>query len=176
MEASPGALSPDEDAPGPAPAQPVSGRDGASQSGVVMGTPAYMPPEQAQGKAGLIDPRADVFALGAILCEVLTGRPPYGAGAIDEVCRQAAEGDLTDAHARLDACEADEALRDLARRCLAVDRLARPPDAGDVARDLAAYLAASQERLRQAQVERAAAEARRKRSGPRRRPNGTRGG
>src|SRR5262249_54916394 len=41
-----------------------------TQSGAMMGTPAYMPPEQARGEAALIDSRADVFALGAILCEI----------------------------------------------------------------------------------------------------------
>src|SRR4029077_20576581 len=52
----------------------------ASQSGTLMGTPAYMPPEQARGEVSLLDARADVFALGAILCEILTGRPPYADG------------------------------------------------------------------------------------------------
>src|SRR5438067_2342478 len=93
----------------------VSGPDDVTKSGTLMGTPAYMPPEQARGQVGLIGPRADVFALGAILCEILTGRPPY-AGTTDDVCGQAAAGDLRDAHARLDACGADPALRDLARR------------------------------------------------------------
>src|SRR5262249_46596648 len=51
-----------------------------THSGVLMGTPAYMPPEQARGDTGLIDRRADVFALGGILCEILTGRPPYVGG------------------------------------------------------------------------------------------------
>src|SRR5262249_30263345 len=133
---------------------------GLSQRGAVMGTPAYMPPEQARGEAALIDARADVFALGAILCEALTGRPPYAGDNSEEVWRQAAAGDLADAHARLGACGADEALRELARRCLAAERGARPADAGAVARDLTAYLASAQERLRQAQLERAAAEAR----------------
>jgi serine/threonine protein kinase len=141
------------------PPSTVRNPPGVTQSGALMGTPPYMPPEQARGEVALIDARADVFALGAILCEILTGRPPYAGGA-DEVCRQAAAGDLHDAHARLDACGADEAPRELARRCLAADRAARPPDAGVVAGELTAYLASAQERLRQAQLERAAAEAR----------------
>jgi serine/threonine-protein kinase len=140
-------------------AAPTDGETGASRSGVMMGTPAYMPPEQARGEADRIDPRADVFALGAILCEILTGRPPY-VGAFPAVCRMAAQGELADACKRLDACGADASLRALARRCLAPDRDARPADAGGVARDVAVYLTSAQEQVRQAQLERAAAEAR----------------
>src|SRR5690606_8283848 len=47
--------------------------------GSVMGTPPYMPPEQATGDVDRMDERSDVFALGAILCEILTGAPPYDA-------------------------------------------------------------------------------------------------
>jgi len=139
-------------------AAPADGET-ASQSGVMMGTPAYMPPEQARGEADRIDSRADVFALGAILCEILTGEPPY-VGAFPDVCLMAAQGELADAHKRLDVCGADAPLRELARRCLAPDRDARPVDAGGVARDVAAYLASAQEQVRKAQLERAAAEAR----------------
>lgn len=140
--------------------QLVNGRHDGSQSGALMGTPAYMPPEQARGESNSIDARADVFALGAILCEILTGRPPYVGRSAEEVCGQAAAGDLSEARARLDHCGADHALRQLAQSCLAVDRDDRPFDAGVVASSMTAYLAESQERLHQAQLQQTAAETR----------------
>ena len=54
-----------------------------------MGTPAYMAPEQARGELDRVDERADVFALGSILCEVLTRQPAFAGGHSTEIVREA---------------------------------------------------------------------------------------
>jgi serine/threonine-protein kinase len=131
----------------------------ASVAGSVVGTPAYMAPEQARGEIDRLDERCDVFGLGAILCEILTGGPPYISPSRQLVFRQAEQGRLDDAFRRLDSCGADGELLRLAKSCLAVEVADRPRDAGIVARDVTTYLTGVQERLRAAEVERAAAQA-----------------
>lgn len=132
------------------------GTGSQSVVGSVMGTPRYMPPEQATGDVERMDERSDVFSLGAILCEVLTGKPPY-AGTEGEVYEQAARAQLGEAHARLEGSGADGELVALAKACLAPAPTARPRDAGAVAKEVGAYLASLDEKARRAQLEAEAA-------------------
>ena len=126
-------------------------------AGSVMGTSAYIPPEQARGEVETLDARCDVFGLGGILCEILTGKPPFVEKTAIDNLRRATQGDLSDASARLDACGADTELVDLAKLCLAPNREDRPSHAGVVAEGIARYQAALQERIKQAEIAKAAA-------------------
>src|SRR5262249_12409068 len=112
------------------------------------------------GEISRLDQRADVFSLGAILCEILTGRPPYTDGDRMAVQRQARRAELAGALARVDACATDAGVVGLARRCLSAEPDGRPCDAGEVARSVEAYLASVEERARRAELERVAEEAR----------------
>ena len=125
-----------------------------TQAGSVLGTPAYMPPEQALGAVHEIDRRSDVFGLGGILAAILTSKPPF-VGDTGETTRvMAAKGKVQDCFARLDASGADPELVTLCKRCLSPEKDGRPADAGAVATAVAALRAAADERARQAEIER----------------------
>jgi len=74
-------------------AKRTEGQSQLTMSGTIVGTPAYMPPEQASGKLYLISVRSDVYSLGAILYELLTGRPPFVAANPFETIKQVLENE-----------------------------------------------------------------------------------
>jgi tetratricopeptide (TPR) repeat protein len=153
----PVAHDPTPDDPDQTAARPALDAD-RTRAGSVMGTPAFMAPEQATGDLDRIDRRADVFGLGAVLCSLLTGKPPYVGDTAVSTAQLAARGDLRECFARLDASGADPDLHALAKRCLSVEPDDRPADASELARTVAALRAAADERARTAEVERGKAE------------------
>ncbi len=74
---------------------------GLTVDGALIGTPAYMAPEQASGQNSDVDERTDVYALGAILYEILTLRPPVEGKTVEEVLTRAREGRITPPRALL---------------------------------------------------------------------------
>jgi tetratricopeptide (TPR) repeat protein len=157
---------PEETQPG---TQVVSLRDSDAmftQAGSVLGTPSYMPPEQAIGAIDQIDARSDVFGLGGILTAVLTGRPPFVGDTSESTRQLAAKGNVQDCFARLDTCGADPELIALCKHCLATEKEDRPANGDEVAKAVAQLRAAADERARRAELdkvrvegEKAAAEA-----------------
>jgi tetratricopeptide (TPR) repeat protein len=127
-------------------------RDGAgvqTRSGQVVGTPAYMAPEQARGHQD-VDARADVFSLGCVLFECLTGTPPFAAPTVIGVLAKI----LLEEAPRLRALRPDvpAAFDDLVTRMLAKDPARRPRDGAAVAAELAALEAADAPRPTRATV------------------------
>lgn len=102
------------------------------------GTPAYMSPEQACGNS--VCPKTDVFGLGGLLCEILTGRPPYHGTDSRRVHKRAMMGEIDDAVRGLESCEGEAGLVEIAKQCLAPEMERRPASAQAVARAIGNYL------------------------------------
>lgn len=125
-----------------------------TQAGNLVGTPAFMPPEQAVGEVERVNERSDVFGLGALLAVILTGQPPYVGETFESVRVQAVRGKLEGCFARLDASGAEPELVALCKQCLAFEPADRPANGGEVAQAVAAFRTAADERARRAELER----------------------
>jgi eukaryotic-like serine/threonine-protein kinase len=104
-----------------------------TQVGTVLGTAAYLSPEQLGGEE--VTPAADVYSLGAVLYELLAGRPPYEVDSLAELAARHAEGAITPV--RELAPEVPRRLEDIVMRCLARNPAYRPASARELAGELA---------------------------------------
>jgi hypothetical protein len=116
----------------------VAGTGPRTQSGAILGTPAYMAPEQAAGRSKEMGPAVDTYALGAILYECLTGRPPFQADSvIDLLMKVATEEPVAPRKVRR-KCPRD--LETICLKCLEKDPKKRFAGAGELADELDRYL------------------------------------
>jgi len=136
-------------------AEPVSASDSAAeppvaasgseagsaptQAGQTLGTPAYMSPEQATGRLDLLGPASDVYGLGAILFELLTGRPPVEGDSIQDVLRKVTKGEI--ASPRQVDPSVPKPLDAVCKKALSLRPQDRYASAKDVAAEVERYLA-----------------------------------
>lgn len=148
----------------------VSGELHSTQVGVIKGTPAYMSPEQASGATDRVGPQSDVYALGTILYEILSGRPPIGGDSIVEMLSHVIRGDILPPgrvdtvsmmvsgtrwdkvfHASNPSFEGlllPAALVQICDKALALEPEERFADAGELAFEVARWLEGAQQRER----------------------------
>ena len=109
----------------------------ATVAGHALGTPSYMSPEQARGELEAIDERSDVWSLGAILFEILTGRPPFDGETAYSVIRKVI--DEPPPRVRLVLRDAPPELAAVADKCLSRESSQRYESAEEVAQEIEAY-------------------------------------